>query len=174
MAEVRVFYALLCQTRRRHGLPAQPFRFFAHIHRHILAPNHGQIVIARQGSRAVAAAVFFHFGGQAIYKFGASDERLQHLRANNRVMWDAIKWHAGQGFTSLDFGRTSLDNAGLRKFKLGWGAVERRIDYVRHDLRTGSFATVPDAAAGWHNHIFRLLPVSLSRLAGSVLYRHVA
>lgn len=171
---VRTFYALLCKTRKRHGLPAQPFHFFANIHRHVLARNQGHVIIARQGSTDVAGAVFLHHGDTAIYKFGASDESLQRLRANNLVMWEAIKWHARAGFAHLDFGRTSLGNEGLRKFKLGWGTTEQSIDYVRYDLRSDSFVTSRDEAAGWYNGIFRLLPVSLSRMAGSVLYKHVA
>ncbi len=174
LASLRTFYALMCQTRKRHGLPAQPFGFFANIHRHILSRNQGQIVLAWLGSTPVAGAVFFHFGQSAIYKFGASDERLQHLRANNLVMWEAVKWHAQRGFVSLDFGRTSLANAGLRKFKLSWGTVERTIEYVRWDLRQEAFVIVRDEAAGWYNRIFRLLPVSVSRLAGAVLYKHAA
>jgi hypothetical protein len=173
-ASLRTFYALMCLTRKRHGLPAQPFGFFANIHRHILSREQGRIVLAWLGSVPVAGAVFFHFGRSAIYKFGASDERLQHLRANNLVMWEAIKWHAQRGFDSLDFGRTSLANAGLRKFKLSWGTVERTIEYMRWDLRTNAFVTVKDEAAGWYNRIFRFLPVSVSRLAGALLYKHAA
>ena len=168
------FYQLLCRTRRKHGLPAQPYRFFANIQRHILAPNHGQVALAHHGSEPVAGAVFFHLGTSALYKFGASDETRQHLRANNLLMWEAIRWHAQRGFRSLDFGRTSVANSGLRRYKLGWGAVERTVDYVRYDLRRDEFVTVPDGAAGWHNQLFRALPISLSRLAGSVLYKHVA
>jgi len=174
LSALTAFYALLCQTRKKHGLPAQPFRFFANIHRHVLARQLGHVVLARHDGVPVAGAVFFHFGRTALYKYGASDETRQHLRANNLVMWEAIKWHTGQGFAELDFGRTSPYNAGLRRYKLGWGPVERSIDYVRHDLRAGAFVTVPDAASGWHNRLFRALPISLSRLAGSLLYRHVA
>lgn len=171
---VRAFYALLCQTRKRHGLPAQPFRFFASIHRHVLARNLGHVVLACHAGSPVAGAVFFHSGGTALYKFGASDDSRQHLRANNLVMWEAIKWHARQGFAGLDFGRTSLGNEGLRRYKLGWGPVERTVDYVRYDLQAGAFVTAQDRAAGWHNRLFRVLPISLSRLAGALLYKHVA
>lgn len=174
LGAVETFYELLCLTRQRHGLPAQPFKFFANIHRHIIAPNHGRVVLAHHQGTPVAGAVYFHFGGKAIYKFGASDERLQHLRANNLVMWEAIKWHAKQGFASLDFGRTSLPNAGLRKFKLGWGTTERTVEYVKYDLKTAGFVTTKDAAAGWHNHVFRHMPVFLSRMAGGFLYPHIA
>jgi len=70
----------------------------------------------------------------------------------------------------LDFGRTSLDNDGLRRFKLGWGTRERRIDYFRYDPRKDRFVTARDASSGWHNHIFKTLPIPLSRLIGAALY----
>jgi hypothetical protein len=174
LGALRTFYTLLCRTRRRHGVPAQPFRFFVNIHRHVFARNQGHVVLAHLGGTPVAGAVFFHFRDLALYKFGASDETRQHLRANNLVMWEAIKWHLRAGFKQLDFGRTSIGNEGLRRYKLGWGATERRVDYVRYDLGTDNFVTVKDGACGWHNRVFRLLPISLSRLAGSLLYKHVA
>lgn len=174
LAAVRAFYGLLCLTRKRHGLPAQPFRFFAQIHQHVLAQNQGCVFLARKGTTPVAGAVFFHFGRTVVYKYGASDERFQQLRANNLVMATAIKSYIKQGFEILDFGRTSLSNEGLRRFKLGWGTVERTIEYVRYDLAKGMFVTVRDEAFGWYNRVFQVLPVSVSRLAGAVLYQHAA
>jgi hypothetical protein len=171
---VRAFHELLCLTRKHHGVPPQPFRFFQNIHRHILTQNHGWVALARHAQVPVAGAVFFHFGASAIYKYGASDDRYQHLRANNLVMWQAIKRYAVQGFSVLDFGRTSLGNEGLRRFKLGWGTTERPIDYVRHDPRTGGFVTAKDESSGWHNRVFRLLPIPISRMIGAAFYRHVA
>lgn len=168
------FYHLLCLTRRRHGVPPQPFRFFANIQEHILAKNHGWIVLARVGSQPVAAAIFFQHGKSALYKFGASDEAQQHLRANHLVMWRAIQHFARECFTTLDFGRSSLDNAGLRQFKLSWGAQEETIDYLRYDCAKSEFVTIPDEASGWHNRLFRALPLPLAQLAGRLLYRHVA
>lgn len=171
---MQVFYRLLCLTRRRHGVPPQPFPFFANICTHVLAQNLGWIVLARQGAIPVAGAVYFHQGRTAIYKFGASDERLQHLRANNLVMWQAIRKYAREGYTALDFGRSSLDNAGLRKFKLGWGTQETQSDYIRYDRATARYVTARDESSGWHNRLFRSLPIPLSRLAGALLYRHIA
>jgi lipid II:glycine glycyltransferase (peptidoglycan interpeptide bridge formation enzyme) len=171
---VRAFHGLLCKTRRRHGVPPQPFGFFAGIQSHVLAQKQGWVVLARSGQVPVAGAVYFSFGKTAIYKFGASDEKFQHLRANNLVMWEAIKHHAREGFEILEFGRTSLTNHGLQKFKLSWGTTEYRIDYVRHDLRTGGFAVVGDAASGLHTRVMGLLPAPVFKLVGSALYKHMA
>ena len=174
LESTREFHALLCQTRKRHGVPPQPFRFFAHLQRYILAPRRGCMVFARLDGAPVAAAMFFHFGRSALYKFGASDDAFQHLRPNNLVMWRAIEWHARAGFDSLDFGRTSLGNEGLRRFKLGWGATERRLDYVRFNCRTATFVQAHDRSSGWHSGLFKILPVAFARLLGAAAYKHVA
>lgn len=174
MDAMRAFHALLCKTRRRHGLPPQPWNFFANIQRHVLAPGHGCVVLAAVKGQPIAGAVFFHFGRRAIFKFGASDEIYQHLRPNNLVMWRALEWHAGSGFEVLDLGRTSLANEGLRQFKLSWGAAERRIEYARFDCAADAFVAAKDRSSGWHSSVFKLVPSSLARLIGAVAYKHVA
>lgn len=168
------FYELYCETRRKHGLPPQSKRFFEAIHRHVLNRGQGLLGLARHREVPIAGALFCHAGRKAVFKYGASRQRFLPLRGNNLVMWEAIKWHAQHGFAELHFGRTSLSNAGLRSFKLGWGAQEHRLEYFRYDLRRGRYLTVPDAASGWHNAFFRLLPLPLARLIGASLYRHWA
>jgi hypothetical protein len=173
-AAVREFYYLQCLTRKRHGLPPQPLNFFVNIWRHILSQNQGMVALAGWRGIKVAGAVYFFLGGRAIYKYGASDLRQRHLRANNLVMWEGMKWLARQGASCLHLGKTSLANEGLRRFKLNLGAVEQRIEYVKFDLRTNRFTVESDGITGWHNRVFRVLPVFLSRRAGELLYKHWA
>lgn len=174
LAALGRFYELYCETRRKHGLPPQGQRFFDAIHRHVLARRKGLLALAWHADVPIAGALFCHQGRKAIYKFGASRQQFLSLRGNNLVMWEAIKWHAQHGFAELHFGRTSLSNAGLRSFKLGWGAQEHRLEYFRYDLRRGRYLTIPDAASGWHTALFRWLPLPLARLIGASLYRHWA
>ncbi|HUA69294.1 MAG TPA: GNAT family N-acetyltransferase [Candidatus Saccharimonadales bacterium] len=171
---MQTFYSLQCKTRKKHGLPPQPFAFFRNIHEHILSHNLGVVVVAKSQERPIAASVYFQSGDRAVYKFGASDETFQHLRGPNLVMWEAIKWHVHNKAKTLHMGRTSLGNAGLRRFKLGWGAVEEQIEYVKYDLQRSQFIADKDESSGWHNQIFRRLPVGLSQLMGAMLYRHWA
>lgn len=174
LAAVRAFYALHCRTRQGHGVPPQPFRFFASIHRHLLAHGLGWVIQAHYQDRLVASAVFFQFGQRAVYKFGASDRSFQSLRPNNLLMWEAIKWCAARGFTSLHFGRTSLANEGLRRFKLGFGAREERLECFRYDFRRGGFVTTTDRAEGRLNTLFRRLPLPVLRFLGAALYPHLS
>ena len=171
---VRDFYGLQCLTRKRHGLPPQPLQFFLNIGRQIMSESQGIVVLASWRGAIIAGAVFFFLGGRAIYKFGASDYRRQQLRPNNLIMWAAMKWLARSGATGLHLGKTSLLNPGLRKFKLNLGAVECRIEYVKFDLRRNQFCVERDGIAGWHNLVFRAMPVFLSRGVGQLLYKHWA
>jgi hypothetical protein len=174
LAALKAFYELLRKTRQRHGLPPQPFRFFENIQRNILSAEMGTIVLTRKGATAVAGAVFLHSGPTVIYKYGASDDAFQELRGNNLVMWRAIERYALQGYGTMDFGRTSLGNEGLRRFKLGWGSTEHPIHYYKYDLPTHRFTSSQDRASGWHARAFRMLPRSVSQWIGAALYKHIA
>ena len=167
------FYELHVRTRRRHGVPPQPRSFFINIQRHLLNPGFGFIVLVECQKDPIAAAIFFRLGRHAIYKFGASDERLQELRANNLAMFEGIRSLAEGGAETLHFGRTDKENEGLRRFKLSWGATEETLDYVRFDTSSGSWKHPRDSRSTSHRRIFRALPASLNRLAGAMIYPHL-
>ena len=171
---VRIFYGLHGQTRRRHGLPPQPWRFFDQIARRVVEAGHGVVGLAYADDRPVAAAVFFHAGEGVFYKYGASDYACQALRPNNVLMWEAMQRFASLGFSRLHLGRTSLHEAGLRRFKLGFGAQEEHLEYFRVDVRTRRFLTDKDQTTGWFNQVFRRLPLRVLRLAGTLLYPHLS
>jgi CelD/BcsL family acetyltransferase involved in cellulose biosynthesis len=174
LASLQEFYRLHCLTRGKHGVPPQPFAFFENIFRRVLANGLGMVVTASVARKAVAAAVFFHDGSNALYKYGASDPRRLELRGNNLVMWEAIQWYATRGYQALDFGRTSKDNEGLSRFKRGFGAEECRIDYWKYHLARAEFVPDQDRASGWVTHVFRWMPPSVLRLLGRLLYPHLS
>jgi hypothetical protein len=167
------FYKLHVRTRRRHGVPPQPRSFFTNIQRHLIDAGYGFIVLVECQNGPAAAAVFFKLGRHAVYKFGASDERLQELRANNLAMFEGIKYLTEGGAETLHFGRTDKENAGLRRFKLSWGATEEEIRYARFEMASGSWKQSCDSRSALHKHIFRALPASLNRLAGAMIYPHL-
>jgi hypothetical protein len=170
---VSEFYRLHTRTRRRHGLPPQPLRFFLNIYEEVIKAGFGFVVLVRKGSQPIAAVVFFHFGKKAIYKFGASDESLQELRGNNLAMWEGIQSLAREGAETLHFGRTSLTNAGLRRFKLSWGTDESKIEYFKFDTVAGAWVASCDRVAGIHTRLFSRMPLALNRLAGTLIYPHL-
>lgn len=171
---MRTYFRLHCLTRRRHGLPPQPWRFFENLARHLIAKGQGCVFIARMEQRSIAAAIFLHHGRRATYKFGASDYAHQELRANQLLMWRAIQSFANAGCVTLDFGRTSANQEGLRRFKRSFGAAEDELSYARFDYRSNRFVTASDRAHGPINRVFRRLPLPLLRWAGATLYPHLS
>jgi hypothetical protein len=167
------YYELHQLTRQKHGLPPQPFSFFKNILRSLIQKNNGRIFLAFNGTKAVAGAVFLYFAGKAIYKFGASDPRVLEGRPNNLSMWSAIKFLKAIGCEALSFGRTSIGQEGLRRFKLGFGTEERLVRYLKYDLKKENFIQQKDGSGGFPA-IFRYCPRSVTRLAGSILYPHIA
>lgn len=171
---MRDFYGLHLRTRRRHGLPPQSLSFFHNIYREIIKTGYGFIVLAKAARRPVAAAVFFHSGREALYKFGASDPRAQCLRPNNLVMWKAIEHLAASGFYKLRFGRTDLTDEGLRRFKRSWGCIEHQIRYFRYEgVTRPSGDHVPRRGHGLYTRIFRRLPLFVNRIVGKLVYPHL-
>ena len=79
---------------------------------------------------------------------------------------------AEQGLSTLNLGRTSLSNEGLRRFKLGFGAVEETMRYAKGDFCLGSNLSCKLLTA-WmvgFNRVFASMPLPVLRLAGAALY----
>jgi lipid II:glycine glycyltransferase (peptidoglycan interpeptide bridge formation enzyme) len=139
-----------------------------------MAKGRGFIATAKLGSRPLAASVFLHDDRHAIYKFGASDYAFQQMRPNNLVMWAGMNHCAERGLATLNLGRSSLSNEGLRRFKLGLGAVEEEISYAKYDFAAEQFVNDIDRVEGWFNRVFARLPLPLLRLSGAMLYPHLS
>ena len=169
---VQSFYRLNCITRKRHGLPPQPYVFFRNVFEFLIDNGYGAVVIAVHSGRVVAAAMFFFFGSSALYKYGASDLRFQGLRPNNLLFWEAIRWLKASGRSTLNLGRTELDNPGLLQYKRLWGAAEVLINYHRYDVKRKSFIQGRPKKTSVLNTVLRNLPTGLLRLVGRAVYKH--
>ena len=161
-----------CLTRKRHGLPPQPWYFFEALLQEIIEPHRGDVFLAFLDEIPIAGSVFLNYRHTAYYKYGASDYKYAHLRANNLVMWEAIKNFSRSGFQTIDFGRTELDNHGLSQFKRGWGTDEDFLYYYVFDTQSEKFLPeIASSAPGYK--MLRKLPVWLLKLIGHLLYPHV-
>ncbi len=171
LSAMREYYRLHCLTRKRQAVPPQPFSFFRNVLEHICSKGKGRVILARYQGKAVAGAVFFHFGRKAMYKYGASDMNYGRLGASAAVMWEAISRYANQGYDSFCFGRTDVDNQGLRRFKLGFGPDEYFLDYRRFDVSKNAF--VEGATKNRHPlpGFMRHVPLPGLKAAG-LAYRH--
>ncbi len=173
LESINKFYQLNCITRKTHGLPPQPYYFFKNIYDFIISRDLGFIVLASYKKRTIAGAVFFHLGKKAFFKYAASNRTYQHLRPNNLVMWEGIKWYCKNGYKIFYFGRTELKNKGLRQFKAGWGTKENIIKYYRFDAKKGDAIEGRSRASRIQNIVFSKMPITLLKSIGSLSYKHI-
>jgi CelD/BcsL family acetyltransferase involved in cellulose biosynthesis len=166
------FYRLHLRTRQRLGVPTQPKRFIGRFE-DLFAAGLGAVWLVLDGEEPVAAAVFLTHGNTVTYKYGASAAEALPKRPNNLLMLEAIRWSCAQGYDKFDFGRTDLDNDGLRRFKCSWGAEELPLSYTYLSREEPAAAGVPSLRERMMTKTIQRSPAVVGRLAGEMLYRHV-
>lgn len=169
------FYELNLITRKKHGLPAQPFSFFINIYEQMFKNNKGLLLFAEIENRCIAAYIFLYndYLKAVVYKYGASDPKYLHTRANNLLMWEAIQFFKNKEFNVFLFGRTSIDNKGLIQFKDSWTAESKKIYYYKYDLKKDNFLKSESKDLHFYNKIFNKFPIFLLKFFGEKLYKYI-
>jgi CelD/BcsL family acetyltransferase involved in cellulose biosynthesis len=168
-AALDAFYRLHLLTRKHQGVPTQSKRFIDGFGA-LFEKGHGFVALVSDGGRPIAAAVFLQLREHLIYKYGASDRSALSRRPNNLLFSEVIRWGCEAGCRELDFGRTDLEQEGLREFKLGWGTEESPLHHTYAGMQVP--AAGESAAQRLLVPAIRHSPPSVSRLLGVALYRH--
>jgi hypothetical protein len=169
--DLRLFYGLHLNTRRRLGTPVQPLRFFRLLWKHLISRGLGFVLLAYGDGRLLAGAVFLRWNRTLTYKYSASDPAYWKLRPNNLILWHAIRWGCENGYQVFDWGKTELGNQGLREFKLGWGTEEQILHYSVLADRPPKVSPAGKARLLLAPVIQRS-PAWVCRAAGELLYRY--
>ena len=164
------FYRLHLKTRKRLGVPTQPWRFIRRLES-VFAAGAGHLMVVRDGQQMIAAGVFLTAGRTVVYKYGCSDAAALTKRPNNLLFDEALRIACDGGYRWVNLGRTEHAHESLRAFKLSFGAVERTLTY----------SVVGDGApqrgrslglARLAKPLIRHGPLLLGRAAGSALHAH--
>ena len=167
------FYRLQLESRRRHGLPAQPWRFFKLLHE-IFSPGGSlEVWIAQENGHDQASAVFLIDGDAVHYKWGARSADRQSY-ANHLMFWKAIEHFAARRRV-LDLGRTDVRNHGLMRFKQELGAELSPVAFSFYPCAPGQIsAEVLTGKRRVAAEILRRMPIFATRLLGEAAYRFFA
>ncbi len=173
VGDLRQFYRLHLITRQRLGTPVQPWRFFSRLWDLILSKGLGFLVLSEKDGQALAGAVFLACNRTVIYKYSASDPAAWSLRPNNLVLWHAIRMACQQGYARFDWGKSEIENQGLRDFKGGWASEERRERYtvIGEAPAPSQGSKQSRALLSW---VIRHSPRFVCRAVGEILYTHSA
>lgn len=72
----------------------------------------------------VAGGLFFAFAGRYVYGYSASTEEGQEMRANDLMLFEALREAERSGARVFDFGSDSPKQESLLAFKKKWGAEQ--------------------------------------------------
>lgn len=171
--DVNTFYGIHLKTRVKLGVPIQPRRFFNLLWQRMIVNGLGTVVIVKEKTGTpISGAIILYYGRNAMIKFSGSDPTYLHTRCHYLTFWKCIEWACVSGMSLIDFGRTDVEESGLRKFKDGWGAKEEFLTYstiVQKPSRRSS-----DRYAKFLNVLIRNSPPVVCKIAGELLYKYAA
>ncbi|MBN1304194.1 MAG: GNAT family N-acetyltransferase [Anaerolineales bacterium] len=170
LEHMKVFFKLQLETRKRHCVPCQPWRYFELLWRRVVKSGMGFVLLAKKDGEYIAGMVYLGWNKTLIAKYAASSQDSFNLRPNNLLFWEGIRFGCLNGYEVFDMGRSEIENAGLRKFKSRWGAVEEPLNY-------SIIADKPDKTANSRlesmlHSVIERSPLWVCRLSGELLYRH--
>jgi Acetyltransferase (GNAT) domain len=163
------FFELMVMTRKRQGLPPQPFKWF----RTIIScmEKNAQIRVALKADTPVASILTLTTERSLVYKYGCSDVRFGNLGGTALLFWNAIQQAKADGLEELDMGRSDMANTGLITFKEHWGAERSALNYWRYPLRAAS--SKPERRIRYFKKLISIAPDRALVALGNLLYRHL-
>ena len=172
--DMRIFYNLHILTRKKHGLPPQPYKFFHNLWRIMHPRGLFNFLLAEHDSKVIAGAILLKFKDTVYYQESVSDSRfLKKYSPNHFLIWKAIEMACNEGFKYFDFGRTSPKDRGLIDFKRRWGTEEHEIPYLYFPAIKG-ITSIEEESIKYRlvTTMGRKMPLSLAKIWGGFLYKH--
>jgi len=174
VADLQHFYRLHVPTRRKHGLPPTPYAFFCRLHRALIAPGHGCLLVAEFQGRIIAVDICTWHRDVIYGKFQAWDTRFRSL-GHDLLLWHEILLGKERGCVRLNLGRSSTDNEGLRSYKSKWGAEEHALPYLYYPELQGFASEAGDSPRRrLLSAAIRHTPSALLPRLSAILYGHFA
>jgi len=164
------FYRLFTMTRRRHGLPPTPYRWFRNVVECL--GDDAQVYVAYKNQSPASGLFILKHGKKLVYKYGGSNQSMSNLGGTPFLFWKLMEDAKADGFEELDLGRSDLDNEGLITFKNRLGGHPSPLHYWR-------LAPKPrhKSAPGWMNRFAKQAmahsPDAVRIQLGNLLYRHL-
>jgi lipid II:glycine glycyltransferase (peptidoglycan interpeptide bridge formation enzyme) len=157
------------KTQSRLGVPVFPRALFEAILDE--GRDWARLLLILGPKGPVAGGIFFAFADRYIYGYSASTLAGQEMRANDLMLFEALREAERSGAHSFDFGSDSPKQTSLLAFKEKWGAVQSQTTVLsipasseeRNDSSSGLYSAA--RAVG------RLLPSPLWAALTSPLVR---
>jgi CelD/BcsL family acetyltransferase involved in cellulose biosynthesis len=172
--DLKQFYYIHALTRKRQGLPIQPYRFFRNMWKVLYPRGYFTLLLAELGGKTVAGIILFKFKDVVSFEHGASIPKYLAVRPNHLLLWTGIEMACSEGYHYFDFGKTTPENKGLLDFKTRFGAKMYDLPYFYYPKVKGIMSLEEsDISNKLLQFIGKSMPISLAKMIGSIAYRHL-
>lgn len=166
-----LFYKLNLMTRKRLGLPAQPYRFFKTLWSEFY-PEKLRLLIAEFENITIAGVLLFLFRDRVSAEFTATDWKFIKTNPVHFLYWETINWARSEGYSVFDLGRTEKGNLGLMSFKDSWGT--EIIELPQFFYPAGNKLEIKNSLAHkMITNVFRRSPDFAAQILGNFCYAHL-
>ncbi len=172
--DLRAFYDLKVETRKKHGSPTPSFRFYERILQKMEEKNMIKLWHAEMEGKTVASLMFFTYKNTVMPAYIASDEKYNSYMPSNLLYWKAIEWGCINGYKDFDFGRTEPANENLLNFKSKWGTDNYIIPYYYYPYQPNLIST--NRKGFKYNLVttaWKKVPLPVAKLLGPILQKQV-
>lgn len=129
-SDLRDFYRLYLLTRKRLGLPLQPYVFLKTAWETFSPSKRIVLLLAEDKGQPIAGVLLFKFKDRVSIELSAHDESYRNVSPIHFLFWEGIKSSYKEGYKMIDFGRTAPSNKSLMDFKKRWGTTVVDLPYL--------------------------------------------
>lgn len=101
-ADLATFYELMQTTAKRGDFSSRSRKYYELEFQTFARFGHAALLLAMYEGQTIAAQIPVAFGGYGAAFHGGSSDTHRHLRANDLLTWEGIKWAKSRGCRSYD------------------------------------------------------------------------
>jgi serine/alanine adding enzyme len=173
--DLKEFFRLYKEDRKRLGLPCQPFLLFKTIWSIFNPSNHVEVLLALLDGKTVGGLLNFKFKERVSAEAIGWNHDYTKDYPSHFLYWEAIKLAYGNGYKIFDFGRTSPKNPNLMDFKGRWGTKLADLPhfYYPADKFKNRESLENSTAYKLLRKMIRVSPDALQDAIGNFCYSHL-
>ncbi|MFW5969008.1 MAG: FemAB family XrtA/PEP-CTERM system-associated protein [Halofilum sp. (in: g-proteobacteria)] len=166
------FYDVFSESVRNLGTPVFPKRYFRTLKE--VFGDACEIVCVWHQDRVVAGVLSFYFRDEVLPYHGGGSAAARDLYANDFMYWSLMRRAAESGMRIFDYGRSKI-GTGSYDFKRHWDFTPEPLHHEYHLVRAKEIPDLSPMNPKYQLfiHGWRRLPVSVTRVIGPILARHL-
>ena len=174
-SDLKGFYHLYVQTRKRLNLPSFPYSYIQNLWKNLYIPKMIELLMAKKDGELIAAVINFRFKDRVSGELEVWNREFRKLNPVHFLIWESIKRAHDDGYKIIDFGRTAFSNNNLSDFKKRWGTETLDlIDLCYFRNGKGDASVTPNSRKEQMvRTLSKFTPTIMQPLLGKICYRHL-